>query len=168
MVFSRPTEFERSPGYPDGLKENEIKIFLSFRMDNIINKTDPKGHTEAITEIVQEGLPGVPGIRLQIKIIFITWTTIHIIYYLHQCSHKHLYKIKLSSLYDWTCWNEFDDLIGIWDVCSHMWYGQYHMAHIISLWCMFNVTFHLVWQLENWYYDELKFSYYWYSRISVS
>ena len=22
---------------------------------------DPKGHTEAITEIVQEGLPGVPG-----------------------------------------------------------------------------------------------------------
>ena len=72
MVFSRPTEFERSPGYPDGLKENEIKIFLSFRMDNIINKTDPKGHTEAITEIVQEGLPGVPGIRLQIKTSFIT------------------------------------------------------------------------------------------------
>ena len=27
---------------------------------------DPKGHTEAITEIVQEGLPGVPGKRLQI------------------------------------------------------------------------------------------------------
>ena len=32
---------------------------------------DPKGHTEAITEIVQEGLPGVPGMRLQIKILLI-------------------------------------------------------------------------------------------------
>ena len=46
-------------------------------MDHIIHqkdtqKKDPKGHTEAITEIVQEGLPGVPGIGLQIKTIFIT------------------------------------------------------------------------------------------------
>ena len=58
------SEFEWNPGYSDGLKENEIRIFLSFRMD-------PKGHTEAITEIVQEGLPGVPGMRLQIKILSI-------------------------------------------------------------------------------------------------
>ena len=41
-------------------------------MDDIINqkdiqKQDPKGHTEAITEIVQEGLPGVPGMRPKIQ-----------------------------------------------------------------------------------------------------
>ena len=45
-------------------------------MDDIINQKDiqqkdPKGHTEAITEIIQEGLPGVPGMRLKIKTIFI-------------------------------------------------------------------------------------------------
>ena len=28
---------------------------------------DPKGHTEAITEIVQENLPGVPGNRFIIR-----------------------------------------------------------------------------------------------------
>ena len=39
-------------------------------MDNI-KKKDPKGHTEAITEIIQEGLPGVPGMRLKIKKKFI-------------------------------------------------------------------------------------------------
>lgn len=46
-------------------------------MEHIIHqkdtqKKDPKGHTEAITEIVQEGLPGVPGMRLRMKTIIIS------------------------------------------------------------------------------------------------
>ena len=41
---------------------------------------DPKGHTEAITEIVQEGLPGVPGMRLQSTLYYVVYDSYNILF----------------------------------------------------------------------------------------